>query len=159
MMVLSGSYEEICKQWPWYDEMSETLKALIFHGRVLINGHPEIGKGTTIGQFSEIYDRGGIVQIGKGVDIASFVSINCADSHRKCMGLSDEIELLPIVIEDNVFIGSHCFIPGGTHIGHHSTVGAGVVLPKNYYIEPWSLVHIDSTVTRTATTTTKKAVN
>ncbi len=72
--------------------------------------------------------------------LASFVSINAADSHKKCVGLLTEIERKDITVENNVFIGSHCFIGGGTHIGHHSVVGAGTIAIKTGYIPPYSLV-------------------
>ena len=118
-----------------------------FHSLVLINGEPEIGPCTTIGIFSEIYDKGGIVKIGKGCDLASFVAINCADSHRRCImeGLDPEfggsdVELLPIEIGDYVFIGTHSAVLGGCKIGHHSVIGSGVVLRKKTIIPPWSMV-------------------
>lgn len=114
-----------------------------FHELVLINGTPEIGEGTKIGIFSEVYDSGGIVKIGKNCDIASFVAINCADSHCKTLGLSEDVELLPIVIGDNVFIGTHSAILGGCVIGHHSVIGAGVILPKLTNIPPYSQVLMD----------------
>lgn len=111
-----------------------------FHELVLINGTPQIGEETKIGIFSEVYDKGGIVKIGANCDIASFVAINCADSHRKTLGLSDEVELLPIEIGDNVFIGTHSAILGGCKIGHHSVIGAGVILPKRTEVPPYSKV-------------------
>jgi acetyltransferase-like isoleucine patch superfamily enzyme len=99
--------------------------------RIIINGNPKIGKNVYLGEFSEINAKGSSVTIGDNCDIASFVSINVADSHKKCIGLMDEIERKPIIIENNVFIGSHCFIGGGTKIGHHSVIGAGCVLIGN----------------------------
>ena len=53
---------------------------------VWINGDPEIGKGVHIGGFLEINAKGARVVTGKNCDIASFVAINCADSHKKCLG-------------------------------------------------------------------------
>ena len=57
-----------------------------FHPLVWINGEPEIGRGVYIGGFSEINAKGARVVIGDNCDIASFVAINCADSHKKCLG-------------------------------------------------------------------------
>ena len=111
-----------------------------FHPMVLINGNPVIGAGTKIGVLSEIYDKGGIVRIGANCDIASMVVVNCADSHRKTIGLSDEVELLPIEIGDNVFIGTHSAILGGCKIGHHSVIGAGVILRKHTIVLSHSVV-------------------
>jgi acetyltransferase-like isoleucine patch superfamily enzyme len=108
--------------------------------KIIINGEPEIGRNVYIGEFSEINAKGAKVKIGDNCDIASFVSINVADSHKKCIGLMSEIERGDIIIEDNVFIGSHCFIGKNVTIGHHSVIGAGIVLNCNYKIEPYSLV-------------------
>jgi acetyltransferase-like isoleucine patch superfamily enzyme len=110
-----------------------------FHPFVWITGDPEIGDGVYIGGFSEVNARGARVSIGAHCDIASFVSINCADSHKHCIGLTNEIERHDIVIEDHVFIGSHSFVNGGAHIGHHSVVAAGTIVGPGV-IPPYSLI-------------------
>ncbi|MFA6423044.1 MAG: acyltransferase [Patescibacteria group bacterium] len=110
------------------------------HPLVFINGNPEIGEGTYIGLFSEVNAKGSKVIIGKNCDIASFVSINVADSHRKNLGLTDNIDRKQIILEENVFVGSHSFIGGETYIGHHSVVGAGTILINAGTIPPYSLV-------------------
>lgn len=110
-----------------------------YHPLVWILGEPEIGEGVYIGGMSEINATGARVRIGKGCDIASFVSINCADSHLRCIGLADEVSREDIVIEDHVFIGSHACIKGGAHIGHHSVVAAGSMVSRGH-VPPYSLV-------------------
>lgn len=110
-----------------------------FHPLVWIGGAPEIAENVFIGGFSEVNAKGARVRIGKGCDIASFVSINCADSHRKCIGLSDEIERADIELGDHVFVGSHSFIKGGARIGHHSVIAAGTIVGA-IEIPPYSLV-------------------
>lgn len=112
----------------------------VFHPLVHIWGKPEIGEGTYIGLFSEVNANGSAVKIGKNCDIASFVAINCADSHKMTIGKVDSIERKDIIIEDNVFIGSHSFIGGYTKIGHHSVVGAGTILINGGEIPPYSLI-------------------
>jgi len=109
------------------------------HPLVLIKGKPEIGKNTYIGAISEVNANKSSVKIGEDCDIASFVSINVADSHKMCLGLADKNERKPIIIENNVFIGSHSFIGGGTIIGHHSVIGAGAII-KGLKIPPYSLI-------------------
>jgi acetyltransferase-like isoleucine patch superfamily enzyme len=111
-----------------------------FHPLVFIKGDPKVGKGTYIGLFSEINASGADVIIGDDCDIASFVSINVSDSHRKCLGLEEGIERKPISIGDHVFIGSHCFVKGGARIGHHSVVAAGTIV-EGVSIPPNSLVY------------------
>ena len=110
-----------------------------FHPFVWIVGTPEIGEGVYIGGFSEVNAKYSRVSIGAHCDISSFVSINCADSHKVCIGLTNEIERRDIVIEDHVFIGSHCVVKGGAFIGHHSVVAAGTIVGPGV-IPPYSLV-------------------
>lgn len=110
-----------------------------FHPFVWINGEPQIGENVYIGGFSEVYAKGAKVFIGNNCDIASFVVINCSDSHKKTIGLMDEIEYGDIIIEDNVYIGTQSFIGKDTYIGHHSVIGAGTVVPKGKY-PPYSLI-------------------
>ena len=110
-----------------------------FHPLVWINGTPEIGPGTYIGGFSEVNAKDARVIIGRDCDIASFVAINVADSHRRTIELSDENETRDIVIGDRVFIGSHSAILGGAVIGHNSVIGAGTVV-RAHDIPPFSLV-------------------
>ena len=99
-----------------------------FHPLVWINGKPEIGKNVYIGGFSEINSKGAKIKIGRNCDIASFVSINVADSHLKTIGKAKKISKKNITIGKNVFIGSHSVILGGTIIKKNSVVAAGTVL-------------------------------
>lgn len=111
-----------------------------FHPMVHIWGNPEIGKGTYIGLFSEINANKGKVVIGENCDIASFVAINCADSHMMTIGLKEDIFRSTIILENNVFVGSHSFIGGDNQIGHHSVVAAGTILINAGIIPPYSLI-------------------
>ena len=109
------------------------------HPLVWIHGEPEIGEGVYVGGFSEINANGARVKIGDNCDIASFVAINALDSHKKCLGIMDKIEKKDIIIENNVFVGSHCVIKGGVHIGHHCVVAAGTIV-EGVTIPPYSLI-------------------
>ena len=110
-----------------------------FHPMVWINGTPEFGQGVFIGGMSEVNAKGATVKIGDHCDIASFVAINCADSHKRCIELSDEIDRKDITLEHHVFVGSHSVIKGGAYIGHHSVVAAGTIV-EGVNIPPYSLV-------------------
>ena len=110
-----------------------------FHPMVWINGDPEIADNVYIGGFSEVNANGAKVVIEKGCDIASFVSINCADSHKKTIGIKNEISRKNIYIGEHVFIGSHTVIKGGATIGHHSVIAAGTIV-DGVEIPPYSLI-------------------
>lgn len=110
-----------------------------FHPLVWIIGEPEIEEGVYISGFSEINCKGAKLVIKTGCDIASFVSINCADSHKKTLGFQNYIERRDIYIGENVFIGTHSTIKGGAVIGHHSVIAAGTVVDGEI-IPPYSLV-------------------
>lgn len=110
-----------------------------YHPLVWINGDPKIGAGTYIGGFSVVNSKGARLTIGRDCDIASFVAINVADSHKRCIGLDNANDCQDIHIGDCVFIGSHSTILGGAVIGHHSVVAAGTVVRAGV-IPPFSLV-------------------
>lgn len=116
------------------------LKENKYHPLVFINGEPSIGENVSIGFFSEVNAKKGKVIIGDNCDIASFVSINVADSHLKAIELKEEIQRSEIILENNVFVGSHSFICGNVNIGHHSVVGAGTILINKGDIPPYSLI-------------------
>ena len=116
-----------------------TFQANPYHPLVWINGNPKIGKNVIISGFSEINAKHVNISIGDNCDIASFVAINAADSHLKCLGLSDNIERKDITIGRNVFIGSHCVIKGGASIGNFCVIGAGTIV-DGVEIPDYSLV-------------------
>lgn len=68
-----------------------------YHPLVWIEGEPEIGDNVYIEGISEIFEKGARVVIGDNCDIASFVSINCSDSHKRCIGLTEEIDKQDII--------------------------------------------------------------
>jgi acetyltransferase-like isoleucine patch superfamily enzyme len=110
-----------------------------FHPLVWITGNPCFGKNVYVGAMSEINAKEVDVIIGDNCDIASFVSIHSSDSHKRCLGLSNKIDRKKIVLENNVFVGTHSIIKGGSYIGHHSVIAAGTII-GNVKIPPYSLV-------------------
>ena len=112
-----------------------------FHPLVWISGRPNIGKNVYIGGFSEVNAAHSEIIIGDFADIASFVSINCADSHKMTIGLSHSINRRPILIGAHVFIGSHSVIKGGSKIGNNSVIAAATVVDGSQDIPPYSLVY------------------
>jgi acetyltransferase-like isoleucine patch superfamily enzyme len=89
--------------------------------------------------MTEVNETQCTVKIGDNCDIASFVAINAADSHKLTLGISDKVERQDIILEHNVFVGSHSVIKGGAYIGHHSVIAAGTIVEAKK-IPPYSLV-------------------
>jgi acetyltransferase-like isoleucine patch superfamily enzyme len=118
-----------------------------FHPLVWISGKPKIGKNVSIGFLSELNAKESKISIGDNCDIASFVAINCADSHKKCIEIKEKIERNEIILENNVFVGSHSVIKGGVKIGHHSVIAAGTIM-GNVNIPPYSLVYGNPTIVK-----------
>lgn len=92
-----------------------------------------IGCNSTLNQ-NVIIDGFGGVTIGQGVRIASNSVINTADH---CFNNKNEFIFkqgymcAPVVIEDDVWIGSNVCINKGVTIGRGSIVGAGSVVTKD----------------------------
>ena len=125
-----------------FKELFEKLtnfKTNPFHPLVWITGNPIIGKNVYIGGMSEIAAKNSNITIGDNCDVASFVSINCGDSHKRCIELSSDVKYNSIILEKNVFVGSHSVIKPGAHIGHHSVIASGTVV-DGIIIPPYSLV-------------------
>jgi acetyltransferase-like isoleucine patch superfamily enzyme len=113
----------------------------VIEAGVRIIGNVDIGEGVGICAPAEIMAKDSRIQIGAGCDIAAFVTITTADSSRRCRGVDAEVQRREIYIADHVFIGTGAVILGGTTIGHHSVIGAGVVL-KGRIIPPYSRVTV-----------------
>ena len=77
--------------------------------------HIRIGNNVMIGGSTKIYDT-------------DFHSIHVEDRLQKG---DINAKSLPIIIEDNVFIGGHSLILKGVRIGKGSVIGAGSVLTKS----------------------------
>lgn len=69
--------------------------------------------------------------IGANVVISDtdFHSLNPVGRRENCNW--DEIVIRPVVIEDNVFIGTGAIVLKGVTIGKNSVIGAGAVVTKN----------------------------
>jgi acetyltransferase-like isoleucine patch superfamily enzyme len=102
------------------------------------NGRIEIGNNS--GLSSTILSSRQLIKIGENVNIGGNVRIFDHDFHSlnyliRRKGGQEEIEdtkSSPIIIEDDVFIGTNSIILKGVHVGARSIVSAGsVVMLKN----------------------------
>ena len=102
-------------------------------------GHVAIGNNSWLGPNSVIYGNGG-VDIGDDVLIASHCAINTVSHNFGRLDIpmnKQEINCEPVVIEDDVWIGTGAIILQGVRIGYGSIIGAGAVVTKS--IEPLSI--------------------
>lgn len=66
-----------------------------------------------------------------GIDILMFTNEHRHDDITIPMGLQGRTEVQPIVIEDDVWIGSRSLIMKGIRIGHGAIIAAGSVVTKD----------------------------
>ncbi len=135
---MKKTFKSFFSRSKWFSDKS-SYKKNPYHPFVLIHGDPNIGEGVYIGAFSVVNAKDSEVNIGPYCDSASFVSINCADSHRVALEFSTKIDRRSIILEDHVFVGSHCVIKGGVKLGHHSVVAAGTIV-DSCDVPPYSLI-------------------
>lgn len=112
--------------------------------QVIDSGRIEIGNHC--GFSSTVFSSRNLIQIGDYVKIGGNVRIFDHDYHsldylnrRDSLLDRNNVKSAPIIIEDDVFIGTNSIILKGVHIGARSIIGAGsVVSIKN--IPPDSIV-------------------
>ena len=75
-----------------------------------------VDEGTMIDTWATV---GSCAQIGKNVHISGGVGIG---------GVLEPIQATPVIIEDNVFVGSRCIVVEGVRVGKEAVLGANVVL-------------------------------
>ena len=92
----------------------------------------KIGNGSGIGANCSIPTG---VTIGEnvmmGIDILMFTNEHRHDDINIPMGAQGRTPVEPIVIEDDVWIGSRSLIMKGIHIGHGAIIAAGSVVTKD----------------------------
>ena len=99
----------------------------------------EIGDDSTIGTYVHMWCLGGIA-IGSRVMIGSHTAITSIthDYAEEDMRFAPTIRK-PVVIEDDVWIGTHSIILPGVTIGRGAVIGANSVVTKD--IGPYSIAH------------------
>jgi maltose O-acetyltransferase len=97
--------------------------------------HLSIGENSVINQRCRLDARGGLT-IGSNVSISPEVHILTADHDIQAPDLRGRER--PVMIEDQVFIGSRAIILPGVTIGRCAAVGAGAVVTKS--VEPYAVV-------------------
>ena len=75
-----------------------------------------VGRSTMVDTWATV---GSCAQIGECVHLSGGVGIG---------GVLEPLQATPVIIEDNVFVGSRCVIVEGVHIEEGAVLGAGLVL-------------------------------
>ncbi len=81
-----------------------------------------VGENTMVDTWATV---GSCAQIGKNVHLAGGVGIG---------GVLEPAGAMPVIIEDNCFIGSRCIVVEGCRVGTGAVLGANVVLTKSTHI-------------------------
>ncbi|GAA3574577.1 2,3,4,5-tetrahydropyridine-2,6-dicarboxylate N-succinyltransferase [Snuella lapsa] len=94
--------------------------AYISKGTILMPSYVNIGayvdEGTMVDTWATV---GSCAQIGKNVHLSGGVGIG---------GVLEPLQAAPVIIEDNVFVGSRCIVVEGVHVETEAVLGANVVL-------------------------------
>lgn len=94
--------------------------AYISAGTILMPSYVNIGayvdKGTMVDTWATV---GSCAQIGKNVHLSGGVGIG---------GVLEPLQAAPVIIEDDVFVGSRCIVVEGVRVEKEAVLGAGVVL-------------------------------
>lgn len=98
-----------------------------------------IGKNGFIGAGSQIVAKKSI-KIGQDSLISAYSIIRDAN-HGIVKGesiISQDHDIKEVIIEDDVWLGSHAVVTAGSHIGKGAVVGANAVVTKD--VKPYSVV-------------------
>ncbi|NLP56605.1 2,3,4,5-tetrahydropyridine-2,6-dicarboxylate N-succinyltransferase [Lutibacter sp. B1] len=94
--------------------------AYISGGTILMPSYVNIGayvdEGTMVDTWATV---GSCAQIGKNVHLSGGVGIG---------GVLEPLQAAPVIIEDNVFVGSRCIVVEGVRVEKEAVLGANVVL-------------------------------
>ncbi len=94
--------------------------AYISAGTILMPSYVNIGAYVDEGSMVDTWATvGSCAQIGKNVHLSGGVGIG---------GVLEPLQAAPVIIEDNVFVGSRCIVVEGVHVETEAVLGANVVL-------------------------------
>lgn len=97
--------------------------AHVAQGAVLMPSYVNIGafvgKNTMVDTWATV---GSCAQVGENVHISGGVGLG---------GVLEPLQSSPVIIEDNVFLGSRCIVVEGVRVEESAVLGAGVVLTQS----------------------------
>ena len=123
-------------------QISRSTKILSYENIPCSSGKIEIGENTFINKQCAIVTINSTIKIGNNVLIGPATQINTlahnfdrTDIPINAQGRNEKA----IIIEDDIWIGAHCTILGGTKIGAHSVIGAHSLVKGE--IPPYSVAY------------------
>jgi 2,3,4,5-tetrahydropyridine-2,6-dicarboxylate N-succinyltransferase len=100
--------------------------AYVAPGAVLMPSFVNIGAYVDSGSMVDTWATvGSCAQIGKNVHLAGGVGIG---------GVLEPPSAVPVVIEDDAFIGSRCMVVGGSRVRTGAVLGAGTILTETTHV-------------------------
>ncbi len=94
--------------------------SFVNRGVILMPSYVNIGanvdEGTMVDTWATV---GSCAQVGKNVHLSGGVGLG---------GVLEPVQAAPVIIEDNVFVGSRCIVVEGVRVGKEAVLGANVVL-------------------------------
>lgn len=90
----------------------------------------ELGDDVSLAGFIHIWGGGG-VQVGNRVMIGSHTAITSVTHDYSAETMYGTVVVNPVIIKDDVWIGSHAVILPGVTIGEGAVVGAGCVVTRD----------------------------
>ncbi len=94
--------------------------SFVANGVIMMPSYVNIGayvdSGTMVDTWATV---GSCAQIGKNVHLSGGVGIG---------GVLEPLQAAPVIIEDDVFVGSRCIVVEGVHVEKEAVLGANVVL-------------------------------
>jgi maltose O-acetyltransferase len=108
--------------------------------RIFSSQNLTLGENSGIGPDGKLFCSGGL-RIGNNVFSGSDLIIHTAEHRFDRMDIPMEEQgrtAAPVVIEDDVYIGSRVTILGGVTVGKGAIIGAGAVVTKD--VEPYTII-------------------
>lgn len=116
----------------WNARLNSLGSDTVLYSNIVIHnpGKVSIGNDCVVAEFVHIWGGAGVT-IGDNVIIASHVAITSTTHSPKENVIKGSVIKKPVVIEENVWIGTHAMILPGVTIGSGSVVAAGAVVNKD----------------------------
>lgn len=127
--------KEYLKRWLWSKKKVKVMPGTIINGNTTIGFNSYVGYNciiswSTIGNYVSIANN---VNIGHGEHLTDDISTNVFFYKD-----TNVLTQLPIVIEDDVWIGTGAIVLRGLKVGRGAIIGAGAVVTKD--VPPYAIV-------------------